>query len=180
MVNRIITAREEEELSKYVAQRLSRTRPSSNKSPVHPPRQSMSIFDPLADWDNWDIFLTCCRSGQAFVRDPEQGARLVPDIVQVPPAPAAPPAPPSAMKGAGGHPPRSPKDKVTFAEFTEIAEHKEEEESDIVKTEFCASLDVPVEFNGKVIILEPLEDTKSSDRSQEEETDRLLSHNTPD
>ena len=38
-----------------------------------------------------------------------------------------------------------------------------------MKTEFCASLDVPVEFNGKVIILEPLEDTKSSDRSQEEE-----------
>ena len=32
MVNRIITAREEEELSKYVTHRLSRTRPGSNKS----------------------------------------------------------------------------------------------------------------------------------------------------
>ena len=42
MVNRIITAREEEELSKYVAQRLSRTRPSSNTSLVCP----ISLIDP--------------------------------------------------------------------------------------------------------------------------------------
>ena len=98
------------------------------------------------------------------------------------------------MKGAGGHPPKSPKEKVTFAEFTDIRE--DEVKSDGKKAEFSASLDVPTEFNGKVIILESLEleDTKTSDiKSQEEkeacprgetedtqETESLLSPNTPD
>ena len=106
----------------------------------------------------------------------------VPDIV----SPPAPPVPPSAMKGAGGHPPRSPKDKVTFAEFTEIAQHGREDQSEIVKTETTANLDVPLEFNGKVIILESLQDKKSSDKRREEEnstsleTERLLTQNSPD
>ena len=110
------------------------------------------------------------------MRDSEQGRGQVPDIV----SPPAPPVPPSAMKGAGGHPPRSPKDKVTFAEFTEIAEDGREDQSDIVKTELIANLDVPIEFNGKVIILESSQDKKYSDKRREEETEGLLTQSSPD
>ena len=115
----------------------------------------------------------CDRSGQPLVRDPEQGSIVVPDIVK-------PPIPSilkdhSSIKGA---PPRSPKDKVTFAEFNDIVDNPGEASSDIKITEFSSSLDVPSEINGKVIILESLEDTKSS-RSQEE-TEGLLCQSTPD
>ena len=120
------------------------------------------------------------RSGQAsLVRDPEQGSIVVPDIVK-------PPIPSilkdhNSIKGTGGHhPPRSPKDKVTFAEFNDIADNTGDisTSSDIKITEFSSSLDVPSEINGKVIILESLEDTKSS--QSPEETESLLCQNTPD
>ena len=112
-----------------------------------------------------------------MVRDPEQGSIVVPDIVK-------PPIPSilkdhSSMKGAGGHhPPRSPKDKVTFAEFTDVSDNPGETSSEVKITEFSSSLDVPSEINGKVIILESLEDTKSS--PSQEETEGLLCQNTPD
>ena len=86
----------------------------------------------------------------------------------------------SSTKGAGGHlPPRSPKEKVTFAEFNDIVDTCGETSSDIKVTEYSSCLDVPSEINGKVIILESLKDTKSS-QSQGEETERLLCQNTPD
>ena len=121
----------------------------------------------------------CVRSGQTLARDPEQGSIVVPDIVK--------PAIPSILKdhsstkGAGGHlPPRSPKEKVTFAEFNDIADADNcgDTSSDVKVTEFSSSLDVPSETNGKVIILESLEDTKSS--QSQEEMERLLCQNTPD
>ena len=113
------------------------------------------------------------------MRDPEQGSIVVPDIVK-------PPIPSilkdhNSIKGTGGHhPPRSPKDKVTFAEFNDIADNTGDisTSSDIKITEFSSSLDVPSEINGKVIILESLEDTKSS--HSPEETESLLCQNTPD
>ena len=117
------------------------------------------------------------RSGQAMVRDPEQGSIVVPDIVK-------PPIPSilkdhNSIKGAGGHhPPRSPKDKVTFAEFNDIAHSCGDTSSEVKITEFSSSLDVPSEANGKVIILEPLEDSKSSQCQEERET--LLCQATPD
>jgi hypothetical protein len=85
MVNRIITAREEEELSKYVKQRLCRTRSGASFQPRAGPGPGPGAGDP------------------------EGGVLPIPESVQ-----PSPELPPSAMKGASGHPPRSPKDKVTF------------------------------------------------------------------
>lgn len=118
------------------------------------------------------------RSGQPVARDPEQGSIVVPSD---PVKPAIPSIlkDHSSIKGAGGHlPPRSPKEKVTFADFNDIVDSCGDTSSDIKVTEFSSSLDVPLEINGKVIILESLEDTKSS--QSQEETERLLCQNTPD
>ena len=120
------------------------------------------------------------RSGQALGRDPEQGGIVVPSSEPVKPAIPSILKDHSSSKGAGGHhPPRSPKEKVTFAEFNDIVDGCGDSSSDIKVTEFSSCLDVPSEINGKVIILESLKDTKSS-QSQEEETERLLCQNTPD
>ena len=120
------------------------------------------------------------RSGQALGRDPEQGAIVVPSSEPVKPAIPSILKDHSSTKGAPGHhPPRSPKEKVTFAEFNDILDNCGDTSSDIKVTEFSSCLDVPSEINGKVIILESLKDTKSS-QSQEEETERLLCQNTPD
>ena len=120
------------------------------------------------------------RSGQALGRDPEQGSVVVPSSDSVKPAIPSILKDHSSTKGAGGHlPPRSPKEKVTFAEFNDIVDNCGETSSDIKVTEYSSCLDVPSEINGKVIILESLKDTKSS-QSQGEETERLLCQNTPD
>ena len=120
------------------------------------------------------------RSGQALGRDPEQGGVVVPSSDSVKPAIPSILKDHSSTKGAGGHlPPRSPKEKVTFAEFNDIVDNCGETSSDIKVTEYSSCLDVPSEINGKVIILESLKDTKSS-QSQGEETERLLCQNTPD
>jgi len=138
MVNRIITAREEEELSKYVKQRLSRT-----------------------------------RSGQAFVRDPECGNLVIPEIVKPPPIP-------SAMKGAGGHPPRSPKDKVTFAEFNDEKEpngihngiHDNGNTKSVPDRNIPDILHIPSELNiPKVNILEPSSESQRTSSPEEDRKD---------